>query len=586
MGKIIAIDLGTTTSEVAYIKNGEPVIIANKKYGSDSGSVIPSVVTIKDDEIIVGEKAKRQRTIRKESTIEEVKRHMGTDTKFNINGEEYIPEQISAMILRKLKEIAEEELGEVDEAVITVPANFNDNQRTATKNAAAIAGLKVERLINEPTAAALGYGLDNIGKEANVLVYDLGGGTFDCTVLDMFDGIMDVKASRGDNILGGKDFDKKIEDFILNYIKKNTSIDTEKLTIRKLSEIKEAAERAKKDLSVENSTEIMLNNFGVDKDGESIDIELELTRSEFDFISKDLINRTEEKVNETLKAAGLTKDDIDVVLAVGGSSRMPAVQALLVRMFGSEKIQKGINPDEAVALGAAVQAGIKSDEISSKTGLIVTDACNNTLGIEIIGEKFSPIIYRDSKLPCCASDIYYTVEDNQTVINVRVYQGEDNKVKNNTFIGEFPLTGIPMAPIGEEEIKVTFQYDLNENLNVSAEILSTGKVESRVMSTKGLNNSEIKSLAKKTFIDVEYSVKEDVSYDEKENEGWKKSKLFEIVGITVSLAELKISKLNDNNMKEKVTGLLNDMKGAIIANDKVALEALDEKLTDLLFDLD
>lgn len=583
MGKIIAIDLGTTTSEVAYMKDGKPVIIRNDKYGD--GAVIPSVVTLKGDEIIVGKKAKRQLLVRTECTLSEVKRDMGTDKVFNINNIQYIPEQISAMILRTIKEIAEEEIGEVSEAIITVPANFNDIQRNATKNAATIAGLNVERIINEPTAAALGYGLDNLEKDSNILVYDLGGGTFDCTVLEMFAGIMDVKASRGDNFLGGKDFDKKIEDYIIKYIINNTSINVNNLNTRKLSEIKDAAERAKKDLSVENYTEIIMNNFGIDENGDSIDIEIEFSRKEFEKISQDLIDKTEEIVDSTLKAAGFTCDDIDVVLAVGGSSRMNAVKKLLINKFGDEKIKKGINPDEAVALGAAVQAGIKSDEISSETGLIVTDACSHTLGVEVLGERFSPIIFRDTKLPCKASDIYYTTYNGQTAVDIRVYQGESENINEDTLIGQFELTGIPMAPEGKEQLEVTFRYNLNGMLEVSVEILSTGKVEKRVMSTTALNKNELRYLTENTFTDIEYTVENDrISEEIEEDNSWKESNLFESVSVSVSLAEIKLNTLN-GVIKKKIEELLNDIKNAILKNDKATVEKLDEELTDLLFDL-
>lgn len=575
MSNIIAIDLGTTTSEVAYMNDGKPVIIRNDRYGENS--VVPSVVTIKEGEIIIGKKAKRQLLVRPECTIAEVKRDMGTDRVFNINGKEYIPEQISAMILRTIKEIAEEEIGEVSEAIITVPANFNDIQRNATKNAAKIAGLKVERIINEPTAAALAYGLDNLEKDSNILVYDLGGGTFDCTVLEMFAGIMDVKASRGDNFLGGKDFDKKIEDYIIDYIKNNTSINVNNLNTRKLSEIKDAAERAKKDLSVERYTEIIINNFGIDENGDSIDIEIEFSRKEFEVMSKDLINRTEEIIDETLKASGFTCDDIDVVLAVGGSSRMDVVKNLLINKFGEEKIKKGLNPDEAVALGAAVQAGIKSNQISSETGLIVTDACSHTLGVEVIGERFSPIIFRDTKLPCKASDIYYTTYSGQTVVDIRVYQGESENINEDTLIGEFELTGIPMAPEGNEKVEVTFRYNLNGMLEVSAEILSTGKIEKRVISTTGLNEEKLKGLVESTFTDVEYTIVED-------DDSWKELNLFECVSISVSLAEIKLNTLN-GTVKNKVEKLLYDIKNAVLRNDKATVEKLDEELTDLLFEL-
>lgn len=580
MGKIIGIDLGTTTSEIAYMQDGKPVVIRNNKYGY--GSVIPSVVTIKEDEIIVGQKAKRQILARSECTVSEVKRLMGSEEQITIGGKNYLPQQISAMILKTLKEIAEEEIGEVSEAVITVPANFNDLQRKATKDAADIAGLKVERIINEPTAAALAYGVCNLEKDAKILVYDLGGGTFDCTVLEMFAGIMDVKASRGNNLLGGKDFDAKIEEYIKEYISRELSIDVNNLNTRKKNEIKEAAENAKKDLSVESSTEIIINNFAIDKNGDSVDVELELTRNKFDELTRELIEETNNTINATLEAAGMKYEDIDIVLAVGGSSRMLSVQKMLKDIFG-DKVQKGINPDEAVALGAAVQAGIKSEEISSENGIIVTDACNYTLGVELIGDRFSPLIYRDSKLPIRASDIYYTSHDDQTSVVVGVYQGEDPNVKNNVFVGEFELDGIPMAPEGQEKIKVTFEYDLNECLNVSAEILSTGKKESRVMSTKGLTKNQIMNLQRDTFKTTNENVVDaEITYDS--NEEWKESELFERIKVSVSLAEIKLPSLSGYT-KQQIENILNDMKNAVLLQDVVKLGQLDETLTDILFEI-
>ena len=448
MGNIIGIDLGTTTSEVAYIKDGQPVIIGNEKYCD--GNIMPSVVTIKKDEIIVGKKAKRQMLIRPEITVSEVKRLMGTNEKIVINEKEYLPQQISAIILKELKEMAEEKIGKVDEAIITVPANFNDIQRAATKEAAQIAGLKVERIINEPTAAAMYYGLENIGKEAKILVYDLGGGTFDCTVLELFSGIMDVKASRGDNLLGGKDFDNRIEEYVLEYISKNTEVNIKKLSKKKKSEIKETAEEAKKDLSVSNSTDIIINNLGIDKEGESIDIEFELSRDEFNNLTKDLIERTEVIVGETLLASGITGKDIDIVLLVGGSSRMVAVSDMLKKSFG-DKIISSVNADEAVALGAAVQAGIKDSKISSESGLIVTDVCSYTLGVAVEENEFSPIIKRDMKLPVIKSEIYVTSSDDQERVNIRVYQGEEKLTDDNMFVGNFVIDGIPKEKLEKKK---------------------------------------------------------------------------------------------------------------------------------------
>lgn len=569
MGNIIGIDLGTTTSEVAYIKDGQPVIIGNEKYCD--GNIMPSVVTIKKNEIIVGKKAKRQMLIRPEITVSEIKRLMGTNEKIVINEKEYLPQQISAIILKELKEMAEEKIGKVDEAVITVPANFNDIQRAATKEAAQIAGLKVERIINEPTAAAMYYGLENIGKEAKILVYDLGGGTFDCTVLELFSGIMDVKASRGDNLLGGKDFDNRIEEYILEYISKNTEVNIEKLSKKKKSEIKETAEEAKKDLSVSNSTDIIINNLGIDKEGESIDIEFELSRDKFNNLTKDLIERTEVIVGETLLASGITGKDIDIVLLVGGSSRMVAVSDMLKKSFG-DKIISSVNADEAVALGAAVQAGIKDSKISSESGLIVTDVCSYTLGVAVEENEFSPIIKRDMKLPIIKSEIYVTSSDDQERVNIRVYQGEEKLTDDNMFVGNFVIDGIPKKKAGEEKVEVTFEYDLNGMLDVSVEVLSTGKKKHKLMAVERLNEKDIEDLSK------------DINIKQK-NLTWKDSELYNIVSVSISVAKDKFEKM-DSKTLENVNSIISEMKTAIENEDKDKVTKLDDTLTDILFDID
>lgn len=569
MGNIIGIDLGTTTSEVAYIKDGQPVIIGNEKYCD--GNIMPSVVTIKKDEIIVGKKAKRQMLIRPEITVSEVKRLMGTNEKIVINEKEYLPQQISAIILKELKEMAEEKIGKVDEAVITVPANFNDIQRAATKEAAQIAGLKVERIINEPTAAAMYYGLENIGKEAKILVYDLGGGTFDCTVLELFSGIMDVKASRGDNLLGGKDFDNRIEEYILEYISKNTEVNIKKLSKKKKSEIKETAEEAKKDLSVSNSTDIIINNLGIDKEGESIDIEFELSRDKFNNLTKDLIERTEVIVGETLLASGITGKDIDIVLLVGGSSRMVAVSDMLKKSFG-DKIISSVNADEAVALGAAVQAGIKDSKISSESGLIVTDVCSYTLGVAVEENEFSPIIKRDMKLPVIKSEIYVTSSDDQERVNIRVYQGEEKLTDDNMFVGNFVIDGIPKKKAGEEKVEVTFEYDLNGMLDVSVEVLSTGQKKHKLMAVERLNEKDIEDLSK------------DINIKQK-NLTWKDSELYNIVSVSISVAKDKFEKM-DSKTLENVNSIISEMKTAIENEDKDKVTKLDDTLTDILFDID
>ncbi|MGL5414760.1 MAG: Hsp70 family protein [Clostridium sp.] len=569
MGHIIGIDLGTTTSEVAYIKEGKAIMIGNERYCD--GNIMPSVVTIKKDEIIVGKKAKRQMLIRPEITITEIKRLMGTNEKIKINGKEYLPQQISAIILKELKEMAEEQIGKIDEAVITVPANFSDIQRAATKEAAQIAGIKVERIINEPTAAAMYYGLENMGKEAKILVYDLGGGTFDCTVLELFSGIMDVKASRGDNILGGKDFDKKIEEYIFEYIKANTDIDINRLSKKKKSEINEAAEEAKKDLSVSNSTEIIINNLGIDKDGEPIDIEIDFSREQFEEITDELLQRTKVIVDESLVAAGIEKDDIDVVLLVGGSSRMKAVSEMLKNEFGN-KVVGNINADEAVALGAAVQGGIKKDEIKSEDGLIVTDICSYTLGVAVEENEFSPIIKRDMKLPTVKSEVYVTATDNQERVNIRVYQGEEKWTDENIFVGNFVIDNIPKNNAGKESVEVTFSYDLNGMLDVSVEVLSTGQKRNKIMAVERLNEEELERLSK------EIGGKDDKILIEE-------SELYNLVRVSIDVAKERFEKMDEKTLKE-VNSIILEIKEAIKENDEKKVIQLDDRLTDILFDID
>ncbi|MGG5460275.1 Hsp70 family protein [Clostridium sp. B9] len=572
MGRIIGIDLGTTTSEIAYVKDGKPCIIRNIEEGDEH--VIPSVVSIDGDEIKVGKKAKNQLLLKPEFTVSEVKRIMGTDEIIKIQDKEYKPEEISAFVLKKLKEVAEYFLGEeVEEAVITVPANFNDIQRKATKNAGEIAGFKVERIINEPTAAAMAYGVENINKNGNILVYDFGGGTFDVTILEMFDGVLDVKVSRGNNYLGGKDIDNKIIDYVVSEFEKSTGFKLDSSDSRTLARLKEGVEEAKKALSSSKMAEIVLPYIGADKDNNPINLEMVLTREEFESNVKEIIDSTEDIVNEALEDAKILDDEIDVVLLVGGSSRIPYVRNMLEKRFKG-KIARGVNPDEAVALGAAVQAAIKNDIPVGETGaIIVTDTCNYTLGVALKGGIFDPIIDRDSKLPSNVTKRYCTVTDNQTEVLVSVYEGESRYVGDNTLIDEFILSGIPRAELGKEKIDITFAYDLNGILNVSAEILSTGEEVSKIMSTKGLSKEEVKEL------------KEVISKND--NKGnlvpWKEANLFRLVEPNFRLAERKIPMLPSAD-REKLQEIMSDMKEAIVENDKMALMKLDEELTDFLFD--
>ncbi|TCT15999.1 molecular chaperone DnaK [Natranaerovirga pectinivora] len=571
MGRIIGIDLGTTTFEIAYIKNGKPEIIVN-----DLGSrITPSVVGLTDDnEIIIGSSPKRQAVLKPERTVMEVKRLMGSSEKVTLGEKEFSPQQISAMILEKSKKYAEDYLGEVvTEAVITVPANFNDLQRQATKEAGALAGLKVERIINEPTAAALAYGINNLESEEKVLVYDLGGGTFDVTILELFEGVLDVKASRGNNMLGGKDFDERIENYIIKDFKKKHGIDLSG-NKKTMARIKDAAERAKIELSSIDVTDIELPFVAIDENQNPLEINIKLTRNKFEELIMDLVESTDKEIQDALIASGYNEEDIDVVLAVGGSSRIPCVKRLLNTKFNN-KIKTDINPDEAVALGAAVQAGIKNDEISSEDSVLITDVCRYTLGTNVVADVgngrlmsgiFDPIIMRDSKIPCTAKKTYYTMHYNQTSVDVDVYQGEAKLVIENTKIGEFVLEGIPEAPAGEEAIEVAFTYNLNGILEVTAKILSNQKSISKIIDTQSIN--------KETTL----------LFEELNLDKWKECKLAPKVKSTISLYEIKQEKINETDLK-KIQKVLNKLKKAVIDNDEELVEKYDEELTDLLFDI-
>lgn len=568
MGRIIGIDLGTTTSEIAYIKNGKPEIITNKL----GNRITPSVVGISDDnEVIVGTLAKRQAALKPEKTVMEVKRLMGSNKEISLNGQLFTPQQISAFILKELKKSAEEYLGEtVSEAVITVPANFNDLQRQATKEAGELAGLKVERIINEPTAAAMSYGIDNLETEEKVLVYDLGGGTFDVTVMELFEGILDVKASRGNNALGGKDFDEAIEKYIVEEFKNKNGIDLRNNKMS-MARIKEAAERAKIELSNMQSTDIIIPFIAVDKKQNPLEINLKLTREKFEELIMNLVESTEKEIDDALKAAGYKESDINIVLAVGGSSRIPCVRKLLEKKF-KNKIKTEINPDEAVALGAAVQAGIKNDEIKSEDGLVVTDACCYTLGIEVarrgsngevLGGIFDPIIQKDTKIPCTAKKSYITVADNQPAVNVCVYQGDNYMAADNTLIGEFVLDGIPEGKAGEQGLDISFSYNLNGILEVTATIQSTRKSINKIIDMLGNKNG---------------------GTADNESKPWENCRLADSIRLTVEICEKKIKNLSGNK-KDVIVSKLNELKRAVIDDNEALVKQYDTELTNLLFDV-
>lgn len=499
MGNIIGIDLGTTTSEIAYIKNGRPEIIEDET----GKRIIPSVVSYdaKNNKIFAGNKAYNLRISNAENTIQEIKRHMGEDCKVKLNGDDLYPHEVSAIILSELKKYAEDRLGgKVDEAVITVPANFTNQQREATKEAGKLAGLRVERIINEPTAAAMAYGIDNLDKESNILVYDLGGGTFDVTVLELYKGVLDVKASRGNNLLGGKDFDAAVEKYILNEFRKEYGVDLYEIKginkVKAEGSIKAEAKRVKEELSFQEIGMINIPFLAV-LDGEPIGLDIELTRGKFERLTKDLVESTREPVKEALEASNLNYEDIDIVLTVGGSSRIAAVQKLVEELFPG-KVRHDINPDEAVAMGAAIQAGIKTDQIDSKKSLVVTDKCNYNLGTRIVGnlngrlidDLFDCIIPVDSSIPCSKTKRYYTCSNGQQSVIIDVYEGYNELASKNEKISEFSMDGIPSAPAGQEAIDINFTYDLNGTLEVIATIVSTGKKANKKVVDKRL---EIKS---------------------------------------------------------------------------------------------
>jgi molecular chaperone DnaK len=485
MSKIIGIDLGTTNSCVAVLEGGEPKVIPNP----EGNRTTPSVVAFKNGERQVGEVAKRQ-AITNPNTVISIKRHMGTDYKVEIEGKQYTPQEISAMILQYLKSYAEEYLGEpVTRAVITVPAYFNDAQRQATKDAGRIAGLEVERIINEPTAAALAYGLDKMDEDQTILVYDLGGGTFDVSILELGDGVFEVKATAGDNHLGGDDFDQVIIDYLVEQFKKEHGIDLSKDKMA-LQRLKDAAEKAKKDLSGVTQTQISLPFISANETG-PLHLEMTLTRAKFEELSAHLVERTMGPVRQALKDAGLTPADIDKVILVGGSTRIPAVQEAIKKEIGKEP-HKGVNPDEVVAIGAAIQGGVIAGDVKD---VVLLDVTPLSLGIETMGGVFTKLIERNTTIPTSKSQIFSTATDNQTAVDIHVLQGERPMAADNKTLGRFQLTDIPPAPRGVPQIEVTFDIDANGIVHVRAKDLGTNKEQSiTIKSSSGLSEEEIQRM--------------------------------------------------------------------------------------------
>ena len=482
MSKIIGIDLGTTNSCVAVMEGGKPVVVAN----TEGARTTPSVVAFtKTGERLVGEPAKRQAVTNAEKTISSIKREMGTDYKKEIDGKKYSPQEISAMILQKLKADAENYLGEkVSEAVITVPAYFNDAQRQATKDAGKIAGLDVKRIINEPTAAALAYGLDN-EKEQKIMVYDLGGGTFDVSIIEIGDGVIEVLSTSGDNRLGGDDFDQKITDYMIAEFKKQEGVDlsTDKMALQRL---KEAAEKAKKELSSATTTNINLPFITATAEGPK-HFDMNLTRAKFDELTRDLVDRTAVPVQNALKDAGITASELGQVLLVGGSTRIPAVQDKVKQLTGKEP-SKSLNPDECVAIGASIQGGKLAGDAGAGEVLLL-DVTPLSLSIETMGGVATRLIERNTTIPTKKSQIFSTAADNQTAVDINVVQGERQFARDNKSLGQFRLDGIPPARRGVPQIEVTFDIDANGIVNVSAKDLGTGK-EQHITITAGSNMSD------------------------------------------------------------------------------------------------